>query len=187
MTWHKWQRKLLTELEFFRTWSGASFNLLSRSIFSFPTFSCSKRALSNSVCIFESSFSALCNCSMSLAILLRWPLAFLFCWYAYQLPMIAVKRRVTKKKSFHRVPVSKISKTFYIKTLIYTNINKPLGGPNNTASIAFKAIFCLWMGSFMPSTLLTKCKLLTANRGRTRIKIKQVVFKILTINFTHHH
>lgn len=31
----------------------------------------------------------------------------------------------------------------------------PLGGPNKTTSIAFKAIFCLCIGSRIPNTVLT--------------------------------
>lgn len=79
--------------------------------------------------------------------------------------MIAVSSSVTRTKSFHLVPVSKMFEIHQCGSKLEIKSNSPLGGPNSTASIALSAIFCLWIGSLMPSTLLTKWRLLTANRG----------------------
>lgn len=38
----------------------------------------------------------------------------------------------------------------------------PFGGPKSTTSIAFRVIFCLWMGSLIPRPF-RYCMLLTAN------------------------
>lgn len=50
--------------------------------------------------------------------------------------------------------------------LYYKKGELPLDEPNRTASIAFSTIFCLWIASLMPNTLVMNCALLVASLGR---------------------